>query len=274
MNKTVFITGASSGIGKATAQYFLDKGWNVAATARRVETLEDLDTSEQSLCTRCDVTDVESIRSALEATQSQFGSIDVVVNNAGYGAVGPFEASTQTDVEKQFNVNVYGLMSVMRETLPYMRSQKNGVIINISSVGGRMTFPLYSVYHSTKWAVEGLTESMMYELEGTGVRMKLIEPGAIKTDFYGRSMAFMKKDGLTAYDTFIEKAMGNMNHAGQNGSSPEDVAAIIYRAATDGKKKLRYPAAGNARGILWLRRLLPEHVFYTIVRKVVTRKRG
>lgn len=274
MGKTVFITGASSGIGKVTAEYFLKKGWNVIATARRVESLEELDTHENALCTRCDVTDTETIAAAMQAGIKEFGGIDVVVNNAGYGAVGPFEASTENDVEKQFNVNVFGLMSVMREVLPHMRNKKNGVIINISSMGGRVTFPLYSVYHATKWAVEGLTESMQFELEGTGVRLKLIEPGAIRTNFYGRSMSIMSKDGVTAYDDFVERAMKNMNHAGHTGAEPEEVAKVIYKAATDRKKKLRYPAAGNAIVILALRRILPELLFYKIVRIRVLRKRS
>lgn len=271
---TIFITGATSGIGKATAEYFAAQGWNVVATGRKQEALTELSQLDNVLATRCDVTDRESIEQAMAAGIAEFGEIDVVLNNAGYGAVGPFEAASREAVDRQFNVNVFGLMEVMWAALPFMREQGGGTIINISSIGGRMTFPLYSVYHSTKWAVEGLTESMQYELDQYNIRMKLVEPGAIKTNFYGRSMDIQSKEGLTAYDPFIQRAMPNMQHAGATGAPPVEVAKVIYKAATDGSRKLRYPAAGGARSILWLRRVLPERFFYWVVRSVILRKRS
>lgn len=273
MADTIFITGATSGIGKATAEYFAAQGWNVVATGRKQEALTELAQLENVLATRCDVTDKESIEQAMQVGVTEFGGIDVVLNNAGYGAVGAFEAATREAVDRQFNVNVFGLMEVMWAAIPRMREQGGGTIINISSIGGRMTFPLYSVYHSTKWAVEGLSESMQYELDQFNIRMKIVEPGAIKTDFYGRSMDIMTTEGLSAYNTFIKRAMPNMQHAGATGAPPEDVAKVIFKAATDGSRKMRYPAAGGARGILWLRRLLPERLFYWAVRSVILRKR-
>lgn len=271
--KTVFITGATSGIGKSTALHFLNEGWNVIVTGRRKEALEEFKQYDNALPMQCDVTDRDSIERALSAGVAEFGSIDVVVNNAGYGAVGAFEAATRKDVQEQFDVNVFGLMEVMWAVLPVLRKQGSGTIINIASMGGRITFPLYSIYHATKWAVEGLTESMHFELDQHNIRMKIVEPGAIKTDFYGRSMSIMKKEGLDVYDAFIERAMPNMQASGAAGSSPDIVARVIYKAATDNSRRMRYAAGGNAASILWLRRLLPERAFFWLVRSVVLRRR-
>ncbi|HWQ34089.1 MAG TPA: SDR family oxidoreductase [Blastocatellia bacterium] len=269
MSRTILITGSSSGIGRATAEHFQQKGWNVVATMRTPEKAADWARQHSLTLARLDVTDIASIRQAISETLAQFGSIDAIVNNAGYGLVGPFEASTPEQVERQFATNVTGLMNVTREIIPHFRDRRNGVIINVASMGGRITFPLYSVYHGTKWAVEGFTEALLYELQPFNVRVKIIEPGPIKTDFYDRSMDLMKKPGLTAYDSFTAKAMPNMNKAGENAPGPEIVAKTIYRAATDGSWKLRYQA--NTMGLLTLRRLLPTGLFMSIVRSQVVK---
>lgn len=273
MVKTVLITGASSGIGRATAQLFLQRGWNLVATMRSPEkasaTSPAWTPGERLQIIRLDVTDLESIRAALRETIARFQGIDVLVNNAGYALVGPFEASTPEQVERQFATNVLGLMNVTREILPHFRERRSGVIVNLSSVGGRVTFPLYSVYHATKWAVEGFSESLVYELEPFQVRVKLIEPGPIKTDFYDRSMDLMRRPELTAYDDFVNRAMPNMQTAGETGPGPESVARMIFTAATDGSHRLRYPV--NAAGILLLRRFLPTRWFMRVVKSQVLR---
>jgi NAD(P)-dependent dehydrogenase (short-subunit alcohol dehydrogenase family) len=269
MSRTILITGSSSGIGRATAEHFQQKGWNVVATMRTPEKAAEWAQRHNLTLARLDVTDPASIRQAITETLAQFGSIDAIVNNAGYGLVGPFEASTPEQVERQFATNVTGLMNVTREIIPHFRERRDGVIINVASLGGRITFPLYSVYHGTKWAVEGFTEALLYELQPFNVRVKIIEPGPIKTDFYDRSMDLMKKPGLTAYDAFIAKAMPNMNKAGETAPGPEVVAKAIYRAATDGSWKLRYQA--NTMGLLTLRRLLPTGLFMSIVRSQVVK---
>ena len=151
------------------------------------------------------------------------------------------------------------------EPLPdRIRERRDGVIVNVSSMGGRITFPLYSVYHATKLAVEGFSEALVYELEPFNVRVKIVEPGPIKTDFYDRSMELMSRPGLSAYDAFVGKAMPNMQAAGESAPGPEVVARAIFKAATDGSRRLRYPA--NSATILTLRRLLPTRLFMGIVK--------
>lgn len=264
MDKVILITGASSGIGNHTVKLFQSKGWKVAATMRNPEKSTDLQKIADVECIRLDVTDLDSIKSAIQTTLDKFGRIDAVVNNAGYGLVGAFEASSREQIVQQYMTNVFGLMDVTREILPYFREQKRGTIVNVASVGGRITFPLYSLYHGTKWAVEGFSESLQYELKPFNIKVKIIEPGPIKTDFYDRSMDLTKKEGLTAYDSFIEKVMPNMQKSGENAPTGEVVAETIYRAVNDGTWKLRYPV--NTKGLLFLRRFLPDSLFSRVIR--------
>lgn len=267
MEKVVFITGASTGIGRETAKLFQAKNWKVAATMRSPEKEEDLRKIVDLECLRLDVTDTNSIKAAINETLERFDRIDAVVNNAGFALVGPFEAATPEQIERQFQTNVFGIMNVCREILPYFREQKRGFIVNVASVGGRVTFPLYSLYNSTKWAVEGFSESLQYELDQFNVRVKIIEPGPIKTDFYGRSQDVISKEGLTAYDYFIARAMPNLQNAGENAPDASVVAQTIYDAVTDGSKKLRYPV--NTKGMLAARRFLPDSVFMKIMKRAI-----
>src|SRR6476661_411762 len=227
MNKVVLITGASSGIGKETVKLFQTKDWKVAATMRSPEKAEDLQRIADVECIRLDVTDTDSIKSAIQTTLEKFGRIDAVVNNAGYGLVGAFEAATPEQIEKQFQTNVFGLMNVCREILPYFREQKRGYIVNVASVGGRMTFPFYSLYNSTKWAVEGFSESLQYELEQFNIRVKIIEPGPLNTDFYDRSQDIAKREGLSAYDSLAARGIPNMIKAGETAPDGSVVAQTI-----------------------------------------------
>lgn len=267
MDKVVLITGASTGIGLETAKLFQTKNWKVAATMRVPEKAADLQKIADIECFRLDVTDVDSIKAAISATLDKFGRIDAVVNNAGYAVVGPFEAASQEQIKRQFDTNVFGLMNVCREILPYFREQRRGHIINVASIAGRMTFPLYSLYHASKWAVEGFSESLQFELEPFNIRVKIIEPGPIKTDFYDRSMDITQKDGLTAYDAMIHRAMPNMKKSSDDAPDGSIVAGVIYSSATDDSKRLRYGV--NTKGVLKLRRLLPESVFFSIIRKII-----
>ncbi len=269
MDKVILITGASSGIGKETVKLFQTKGWKVAATMRKPEESGDLQQIVDVECFRLDVTDVDSIRSAIDETIAKFGHIDAIVNNAGYGLAGPFETASREQIKKQFDTNVFGLMNVCREILPYFRERGKGIIVNVSSMGGRITFPLYSLYHATKWAVEGFSEALQHEIRPFNIRVKIIEPGPIKTDFYTRSMEMTKKEGIDAYDAYVEKIMPNMQKVGANAPDGSLVAEVIYNAVTDGSWKIRYTA--NSRLVLTLRKILPDALFFWIIRKAVQR---
>ena len=177
MKKTVFITGASSGFGKESVRLFSEKGWNVVATMRSPEKEQELTGLAGVLVTKLDVTDESTIASAVTKALSAFGQIDVLVNNAGYGALGVLEAASDEEIRRQMEVNFFGLIAVTKAVLPGMRAQRSGVIVNVSSVGGRITFPFSTLYHATKFAVEGLTEALQYELTPFGIRTKIIEPG-------------------------------------------------------------------------------------------------
>jgi len=267
MDKVILITGASTGIGLHTAKLFQAKNWKVAATMRSPDKVTELQKIVDLECFRLDVTDTNSIKEAIAATLDRFGRIDVVVNNAGYGLLGAFETASPEQIERQFETNVLGLMSVCREILPYFRDQKRGTIVNVTSIGGRVTFPASSLYNATKWAVEGFSESLHYELEPFNIRVKIIEPGPIKTDFYDRSRESTRKEGLTAYDSFVARVDETMTKGGLSAPDGEIVAQKIYDAVTDRSKRLRYGV--NTKGLLVLRRLLPERLFYAIIKKII-----
>jgi NAD(P)-dependent dehydrogenase (short-subunit alcohol dehydrogenase family) len=270
MANTVFITGTSSGIGRATVQYFFQKGWNVAATMRTPEKDTQLQHLPGVRLFRLDVLDEESIHKALQSAIEAFGGIDVVVNNAGYGAVGVFEAATKEQIQKQFDTNVFGVMNVTRAVLPYFRQKRGGVIVNITSMGGRITFPVYSIYHATKWAVEGFAESLQYELKPFNIKIKNVEPGVIKTDFYDRSQDLLQKEGLHDYDTYVDAILANVKESNRTAPGPEVVAKTIYKAATDNSYRLRY-LTGNlqTKVVMLLRNLLPLSWFRGLITGIV-----
>lgn len=269
MEKVLFVTGASSGIGRETVKLFQAKNWKVAATMRSPEASEDLQKIADVECFRLDVTEPASIEKAFSDALEKFGRIDVVVNNAGYGLLGPFEAATDEQVRRQFETNVLGLMNVCRAAIPYFRQNKRGHIVNISSLGGRTAFPFSSLYNATKWAVEGFTESLQYELEPFNVRVKLIEPGPIKTEFYGRSEDIAKKEGLTVYDERFERFLEFMKKGGDEAPDGSAVAQVIYDAVTDGSNRLRYPV--NTKGLFFLRSMLPAGAFRFATKKIFLR---
>ena len=259
--KTIVITGSSSGIGKATAKYFAKQGWQVAATMRKPENEAELNQLENVSLYALDVTDETSIATATEQILNDFGSVDVVLNNAGYGLMGAFEAASSEKIKQQFDTNVFGLMSVTRAFLPHFRQNKAGLFMNVSSIGGLITFPLISLYHSTKWAVEGFSESLSYELGEFGIQVKIIEPGGVETDFGGRSMAFASQEGLSAYDELSEKLMANFGKSSLGRSTAEFLAEEIYKAATDGKAQLRYLIGTDAEQLYGMRQQAGDDAF-------------
>jgi len=267
MTKTVLITGTSSGIGKATVLAFAQMGWNVIATQRNPENEKDFNKLPNVKMYPLDVTNLESIQQAFSQAQKDFGKIDVIINNAGYGVDGAFEAMSDDIIEKQFNTNVFGLMRVTREAIKHMRPNGGGTIIQISSMGGKITFPLYSIYHATKFAVEGFTESVHYELAQFNIKMKLIEPGPIVTDFYGRSRQFIKPMDSIEYDGFIQKFNAAAERVMKEAEGPEVVAKMIYKSATDNNNKMRYPVGKPGPLLLILRKLLSDKLYFLMVRK-------
>lgn len=267
MKKTVLITGTSSGIGKATVFEFAKNGWNVVATQRTPEKETDFVNFPNVKLVPLDVTNLESIQQAIATAQNAFGTIDVVINNAGYGVDGIFEAMSDAIIEKQFDTNVFGLMRVTREAIKFMRPTGGGTIIQISSMGGKITFPLYSIYHATKFAVEGFTESLHYELDQFNIKMKLIEPGPIVTDFYGRSRHYIKPDSINAYDGFIQKFNAAAEKVLKEAEGPDAVAKTIYKAATDRSNQMRYAVGKPGPLLLRLRKLLSDKLYFLMVKK-------
>jgi len=247
MRQTILITGASSGIGKETAKFFQKKGWNVIATMRNPDKETELTQLENVLVTKLDVLDLDSIDQAIASGIQMFGGIDVLLNNAGYGAFGPLESFPREKVLRQFNTNVIGLLDVTRAILPHFRESSKGLIMNVSSMGGKVTFPLGSLYHGTKFAVEGISESLRYEMEQIGVGVKIIEPGTIATDFAGRSFDFNQDEKLTGYQNIVNKILASFSLMDKYASPVHVVSEVIFEAATDGKSKLRYIAGKDAK---------------------------
>lgn len=259
--KTILITGASSGIGKTTALHFHKQGWNVVATMRSPEQETQLAAMDNVLVTRLDVTDEASIEASVAEGLSRFGQIDVLLNNAGYGAYGPLEAFSMEKIKRQFDTNVLGLMAVTKGILPHMRARKSGFVVNISSIGGQITFPLGALYHGSKFAVEGLSESLHYELAAFGVKVKIIQPGMIKTDFGGRSFDFVNDESLEEYQSTVQNLFAAFGNVGSSPSEPQVVADAIWEAVTDGTDTLRYRAGADAVAILNKRKAEDDATF-------------
>ncbi|MFT5834607.1 MAG: NAD(P)-dependent dehydrogenase (short-subunit alcohol dehydrogenase family) [Cognaticolwellia sp.] len=266
MNKTILITGASSGIGKAAAILFQQKGWNVIATMRTPEKETELVQLENTLVTSLDVLDLDSIQNAIDLGIQRFGKIDALVNNAGYGAYGPLETFPRENIIRQFNTNVIGLLDVTRAVTPHFRQNKNGVMINISSIGGQMTFPLGSLYHGTKFAVEGISEALSFEMAQIGVKVKIVEPGMIATDFGGRSFDFQAGE-IAEYQPIIGALMKVWRSGDMKPSPASLVADVIYQAATDESTTLRYRAGDDANSLLDTRKNMKEDDFINMIKE-------
>jgi short-subunit dehydrogenase len=241
MSKTVLITGASSGIGKASARLFSEKGWNVIATMRQPAKEQDLIHHHNILVTQLDVQQPGTIAAAIQAGIAKFGAIDVLVNNAGYGEFGIFESTPREQTLAQFEVNVIGVMDTIRAILPHFRERKAGAVINISSGAGRFTLPMISLYCASKFALEGFSEALSFELSALNISVKIVEPGGTTTNFMkvsGERAAAGKP--IADYDDFVAAA-GKMFDTMRDMQlkTAEEVADVIYEAATDGKDTLR-----------------------------------
>jgi short-subunit dehydrogenase len=247
MNKTILITGASSGIGKASARKFASIGWNVIATMRRPECEEELTKLPNVLVTRLDVQDCESIEKAIAAGADRFGKIDILMNNAGQAVMGTFEAATPEQVRHQFEVNVFGLMNVTKAMLPHFRANNGGLIINVSSMAGRVSMPLLSLYVSSKFAIEGFSEALSFELASQNIQVKMVEPGGVATEFHTKSIQYTYNPALSAYDEFAKETSQMYDNVFQKKmSTPEEIVEVILKAATDGSNQFRYLAGDDA----------------------------
>lgn len=270
MKRTVLITGTSSGIGLAAAKRFAGSGWNVVATMRSPEKDTELGQIPDVLVTRLDVQDLDSMAPAIEAGIRRFGRIDALVNNGGYGQYGLLEALTREQIRAQFDVNVFGVMDLTRAILPHFRKNKGGTLINVSSGAGMFTLPMISMYCASKFALEGFSEAISYELASQNITVKLVTPhgGVTSTSFNARTAAGSASDStLTDYNDFVDntaKAFAAMTAA--SNMSSDDVAQVIYGAATDGSDQLRYLVGNDARGFVRARREMSEDDYIAFMR--------
>jgi NAD(P)-dependent dehydrogenase (short-subunit alcohol dehydrogenase family) len=253
--KTIFITGASTGLGKATAKLFASRGWKVIATMRKPENEIELNLVDNITLLPLDVTNVEQIK-ATTGKAMALANIDVVFNNAGYGLMGPLESTTDEQLVRQLDTNLLGVIRVTQAFIPYFREKQNGLFISTTSIGGLITFPFSSVYHSTKWALEGWSESMAFELRKIGVGIKTVSPGGIKTDFLSRSADM---SAHPAYEKWVEKMFASFSE--DNFTPADHIAEVVYEAATDGKDKLRYVAGEDAKELYSQRLQVGDEAF-------------
>jgi NAD(P)-dependent dehydrogenase (short-subunit alcohol dehydrogenase family) len=245
--KTILITGTSSGLGKAAVHLFQSKGWNVVATMRNPGKTKDFDHLENVTVLPLDITNPTEI-SKTAAAAIALGKIDVVLNNAAYGAMGPLESVTDEQLLLQVNTNLLGAIRVTRAFIPHFRENKSGLFINVSSIAGLTTFPFDSLYHAVKWGIEGWSEGMSYELAAFGIGIKTVAPGFIRTDFASNMVVTTAEPYQELMDHYLG-VVGTMMDPGNSGSTPEQIAEVIYEAATDGTDRVHYTAGDDAQAM-------------------------
>jgi NAD(P)-dependent dehydrogenase (short-subunit alcohol dehydrogenase family) len=272
VSKAVLITGCSSGIGRATAERLAGVGWKVYATARQVEAIAPLEERGCELLP-LDVTDEDSMRSAVDEVERREGAVGVLVNNAGYSQSGAVEAVPTEKVRRQFETNVFGLARMCQLVLPGMRRQGYGRIVNVSSMGGKLTFPGAGYYHASKHAVEALSDALRFEVASFGVRVAVIEPGLIRTSFAQAAVGSMDGSGgehpYAGFDEGVARATAENYHRGpisRLAGEPEAVAEAIERAISARSPRSRYAVTPSAHLFMGLRRLLPDRAWDAILR--------
>jgi NAD(P)-dependent dehydrogenase (short-subunit alcohol dehydrogenase family) len=269
-SRAVLITGCSSGIGWATAERLARRGWTVYATARNVGAIAPLEERGCRLLP-LDVTDEESMRSAVEEVERAEGAVGVLINNAGYSQSGAVEEVPMEKVRRQFETNVFGLARMCQLVLPGMRGQGFGRIVNLSSMGGRLTLPGGGYYHATKHAVEAISDALRFEVRGFGVEVVVIEPGLIRTGFAETAVDSIGEDRSGPYAGF-DKGVARVtrdNYEGgplaRLGGGPEAVAETMERAISDARPRARYTVTPSARLLISARRLLPDRAWDGLV---------
>lgn len=271
--KVAIVTGSSTGIGYETSLILARNGFLTYATMRNLNKSEDmkLTVAKENLpiqIKQLDVTEDLSVKNAIQEISSQTGRIDVIVNNAGYGLNGAFEDLAMDEVKAQYETNVYGLMRTTQAVLPIMRKQKSGTIVNISSGAGRFGFPGGSAYVSTKFAVEGLSESMSYELEPFGIKVVIVEPGVIRTNFMdGLVIAKKSQDPNSPYSQIMQKIATGFEEMMKNASSPDLVAKVVLNAIRDKNPSLRYLAGNDVEAWLGGNRKIADEELYKMMKQ-------
>lgn len=261
--KTIFITGSSSGLGRATAKVFSSKGWTVIATMRAPEKEAQLGKLPGVVLLSLDITDKRQIEAAA-ARAVATGGVDVVFNNAGYGLAGPLEGTTDEQILRIVDTNLLGTIRTTKAFIPHFRKKRSGLFINTTSIGGLVAVPFNSLYHATKWALEGWSESMAFELNQLGIGMKTVSPGGMKTDFFTRSFDVGRH---VDYDALVSKVMGVITDPKrmETYSTPGQIAEVVYEAATDGKDQLRYVAGADAKATYAARLELGDEAFRKVI---------
>jgi NAD(P)-dependent dehydrogenase (short-subunit alcohol dehydrogenase family) len=272
-NKVAVVTGSSTGIGYETSLILARNGFLTYATMRNLNKGENIKSvaTKENLPIRIkqlDVTDDVSVKNAIQTISSDAGRIDILVNNAGYGLNGAFEDLAMDEIKAQYETNVFGLIRTTQAVLPIMRRQKSGTIVNISSGAGRFGFPTGSAYVSTKFAVEGLSESMSYELESFGIKVAIVEPGVIRTNFGdGLIVAKKSQDPNSPYSQMMQRSASGFEKMMKNASSPDVVAKVVLSAIRDENPSLRYLAGSDVE--IWLggKRKVADEEFYKMMKQ-------
>ena len=270
VSRAVLVTGSSSGIGRATAQRLAERGWDVYASARRPESISDL-AGDGCRLLQLDVTDEGSMVSAIRKIEAERGAVGVLVNNAGYGQGGAVEEVTVDAMRRQFETNFFGLARLTQLVLPGMRRQRWGKVVNVSSMGGRLTLPGGGVYHATKHAVEALSDALRFEVKGFGVDVVVVEPGVIKTRFGDVNVETIDlgdPDGPYAdFNAGVARVVaGAYSDRARGMGTSEGVAAVIERAISARRPKTRYVYPAMGRALITARRLLPDRAFDLLLR--------
>jgi NAD(P)-dependent dehydrogenase (short-subunit alcohol dehydrogenase family) len=269
MTKSVFITGTSSGYGKATAQLFLDRGWNVVATMRRPDQAIFRGPADRLRVLPLDITDPDSISQAINGGIAAFGAIDALVNNAGIGLMSAFEVTPEHVLREVFETNTFGLLSVCRAVIPHMRERGKGVIINVTSSAGIAPMPMVAIYAASKCAVEGFSEALSYEMGLLGIRVKLVEPGLAPTTNFAPNGAGRMQGLMPApYDEFAQSYMNKMRNYPTAYTTEQDTAEAVFSAATDDSDRLRYPAGEDTKLFSALRWTTSEEEYLAKMRKM------
>jgi short-subunit dehydrogenase len=286
--KVAVVTGSSSGIGFETSLLLARKGFSTYATMRNLNKSQKINdiTEKENLplkVLQLDVTDDKSVKDAIRQIKDESSRIDVLVNNAGYGLMGALDDLSIDEFKSQFETNFFGVIRVTKEVIPIMRNQKNGNIINVSSVGGKIGIPLNSAYISSKFALEGLSESMRYELEQFGIDVILIEPGVVKTNFFENADVIVNNNTSTTtnnktsvYSQLTQKLFEGFEPMLKSNSSslPSDVAEIIYQAIESKNREVRYPVGKDAVSIIQTRQNLSDKELENWIKESIFQQKG